>query len=85
MAWVTDSGEKVNSCFQNFYLRNKVVPEMLEVAYGMSRKLCAKFCAIFTKFRISGLSLDFSEAKYGRTYGRKWKIYVKCFVLLLES
>ena len=30
------------------------------------------FCAIFTKARIYGLSLDFSEAKYGRIYDQEW-------------
>ena len=85
MGSVTDSGEKVLSSFQNFYFRNQVVSEMIGAAYGLSRKLHAEFCVIFAKFGISRLSLDFSEAKYGRTYCLKWKIYVKCFcVLLLE-
>ena len=85
MGCVKDSGEKVRSGFRNFCFRNRVVSEMLGVAYGLSRKFHAEFCVIFTKVGISGLSLDFSEAKYGRTYGWKWKIYVKCFyVLLLE-
>ena len=80
-----DSGEKAHSGFWNFCFRNRVVSEMLGAAYGLNRKLGAEFCVIFTKVEISGLSLDFSEAKYGRTYGRKWQIYVKCFcVLLLE-
>ena len=30
------------------------------------------FCVIFTNVGISVLSLDFSEAKYGRIYGREW-------------
>ena len=63
--------KKVCSGFQNFCFRNRVVSEVLRAAYGMSRKLCVEFCVIFTKVGISGLSLDFSEAKYGRTYGRK--------------
>ena len=57
--------------------------KVLGAAYGLRRKLCAEFCVIFTKARISGLSLDCSEAKYGRTYGQKWQIYVKCFYVLL--
>ena len=58
---------------------------MIGGAYGLSRKLRAEFCVIFTKVGISGLSIDFSKAKYGQTYGWKWQIYVKCFcVLLLE-
>ena len=89
MGWVRDSGEKVSFCFRNFCFWNRVVFEMIEAAYGLSRKLCAEFFVIFTKVGISGLSLDFSEVKYGWTYGwtygRKWQIYVKCFcVLLLE-
>ena len=34
------------------------------------------FCVIFTKARISGVSLDFSEAKYCRIYGQEWLMYV---------
>ena len=34
------------------------------------------FCVKFTKARISGLSLDFFEAKYGRIYDRKWVMCV---------
>ena len=71
MEWVTDSGEKVRSGFWNFCFWNRVVSEMLEVAYGLSRKLSSEFCVKITKFGIFGLNLDFSEAKYGRTYGRE--------------
>ena len=53
---------------------------MLGVAYGLRRKLRAEFLVTFTKVGISGRSLDFSDAKYGWTYGREWLIYVKCFV-----
>ena len=67
MGWVKDSGEKVRSGFRNFCFQNRVVSEMLGAAYGMNRKLHAEFCVIFTKVGISGLSLDFSKAKYGRT------------------
>ena len=85
MGWVMESGEKVLSCFQNFCFWNRVVSEMLGATYGLSKKFHTEFWVIFTKVGISGLSLDFSEAKYGQTYGRKWQIYVKCFcVLLLE-
>ena len=85
VGWVTENGEKVRSGFRNFYFLNRVVSEMLGAVYGLSKKLCTEFCVIFTKFGIFGLSLDFSEATYDRTYGRKWQIYVKCFcVLLLE-
>ena len=41
-----------------------------------------EFCVIFTKVGISGLSLDFSKARYGWTYGQKWQIYVKCFSVI---
>ena len=34
------------------------------------------FCVIFTKAGVSGLSLDFFEAKFGRIYGREWLMYV---------
>ena len=34
------------------------------------------FCVIFKNARISGLSLDFFEAKYGRIYGREWLMCV---------
>ena len=34
------------------------------------------FCVIFTNDGISGLSLDFSEAKYGWIYDREWLICV---------
>ena len=34
------------------------------------------FCVIFTKAGISRLSLDFSEAKYGRIYDREWLMCV---------
>ena len=34
------------------------------------------FCMIFIKAGIYGLSLDFSEAKYGWIYGRKWLMCV---------
>ena len=66
-----DSREKVHSSFQNFYFWNRVVSEMLGAMYGLSRKLCAEFCVIFTKVGISEPSLDFFVAKYGRTDGRK--------------
>ena len=33
------------------------------------------FCVIFAKSGLSGLSLDFSKAKYGRIYGREWLMY----------
>ena len=35
------------------------------------------FCVIFTKARISGLSLDFSEVKVRRIYGWEW---LMCFI-----
>ena len=56
---------------------------MLEAAYGLSMKLRVEFWVIFIKVGIYGLSLDFSEAKYGRTYGWEWLIYVKCFCVFL--
>ena len=34
------------------------------------------FCVIFTKAGISGLSLDFFEAKSGRNYGQEWLMCV---------
>ena len=34
------------------------------------------FCVIFIKAEISRLSLDFSEAKYDRIYGREWLMRV---------
>ena len=34
------------------------------------------FCVIFTKSGISGLSLDFSEAKSGWIYGWEWLMCV---------
>ena len=49
---------------------------MLGVVYGLSRKLRVEFCVIFTNARIFGLSLDFSEAKYGLIYGREWLMCV---------
>ena len=49
---------------------------MLGDAYGLSKKLCVEFCVIFTKDGISGLSLDFSEAKDGRIYGWEWLMCV---------
>ena len=67
-----DNGEKVRSGFWNLCFRNQVVSKMFRVAYGLSRKLHSEFCVIFTKVGIFGLSLDFSEVKYGRTYDRKW-------------
>ena len=68
-----------------FVFRTGLYLKCSGAAYGLSKKLHAEFCVIFTKVGISGLSLDFSEAKYGRNYGRKFQIYVKCFcVLLLE-
>ena len=69
VGWVTDSWGKVRSGFRNFCFRNRVVSEMLRVARGLSRKFRAEFYVIFTKVGISGLSLDFSVVKYGRTYG----------------
>ena len=42
---------------------------MIRATYDLSRKLLVEFWVIFTKVGIYGLSLDFSEAKYGRTYG----------------
>ena len=85
MGWVTDILERIRSGFWKFCFQNRVVSEVLGAEYGLSRKLRAEFLVIFTKVGISGLSLDFSEAKYGRTYGLEWLIYVKCFcVLLLE-
>ena len=71
--------------FGTSIFRNRVVSKMLEVVYGLSRKLRAEFCVIFKKFRIYGLSLDFSEARYGWTYGQKWKIYVKCFCVIARN
>ena len=68
-----DSGEKVRSGFRNFCFRNLIVSEMFGATYGLSRKLCTEFFVIFTKVGISGLSLDFFEAKYGRTYGQNGK------------
>ena len=85
MGCVTENGEKVRSIFQNFCFRNRVVFEMLGATYGLSRKLRAEFCVKITKVGISGLSLDFSEAKYGRTYGREWKIYVKRFCVIARN
>ena len=34
------------------------------------------FCLIFKNARISRLSLDFFEAKYGRIYDREWLMCV---------
>ena len=34
------------------------------------------FCVIFTNAGIFGLSLYFSEAKYGKIYGREWLMRV---------
>ena len=34
------------------------------------------FCVIFTKSRIYGLSLDFSDVKSSRIYGREWLMCV---------
>ena len=34
------------------------------------------FCVIFTKARISRLSLDFFKAKSGLNYGREWLMCV---------
>ena len=34
------------------------------------------FCVIFTNAGISGLSLDFSEAKYGQIYVQEWLMCV---------
>ena len=34
------------------------------------------FSVTFTNAGISGLSLDFSKAKYGRNYGREWLMCV---------
>ena len=45
---------------------------MLGAAYGLSRKLIVEFLCNIYKAGISGLSLDFSEAKYGRIYGWEW-------------
>ena len=56
---------------------------MIRATYDLSRKLRVEFWVIFTKVGIYGLSLDFSEAKYGRTYGWEWLIYMKCFYVLL--
>ena len=44
---------------------------MLGAAYDLSKKLRAEFSVIVTKVGIFILSLDFFEAKYGRTYGRE--------------
>ena len=41
------------------------------------------FCVIFTKAGISGLSLDFSEVKYGQIYGREWLMCVKLNNMLM--
>ena len=43
------------------------------------------FCTIFTNVEISGLSLDFFEAKYDRIYGWEWLmcvITVNCIICL---
>ena len=68
MGWVTNSGEKVHSGFQNFCFHNRVVSEMFRAAYGFSRKLRAEFCVKLTKFGIYRLILDFSKAKSGREW-----------------
>ena len=49
---------------------------MLGAAYGLRKKLRVEFHVIFTKAGISGLSLDFFEAKYGQIYDREWLMCV---------
>ena len=71
-----DSRGTIGSSFQNFYFRNRVVSELLGDAYSLCRKLRVEFCVIFIKAGISGKSLDFFEAKYGRIYGREWLMCV---------
>ena len=46
----------------------------LRMAYAGNYLL--NFCMIFIKVEISALSLDFSEAKYGRIYGWEWLMCV---------